>query len=200
MGTWKLTVVGLAAMTAAACGGGGHGRDGIASADGSGAGAAARGSTTTSIPADEAMLQFTRCMREHGIDLPDPDENGSVLLAPDDGDIDVHNDEFREAERACMEFLPSRDGVSEEDAAQMEDKLRALAECMRDHGFDIPDPVIVRPGDQAPGDIPDDPPDIDFDDPEFRAAERECSEEVDLGIPGGGPGDPGGPGDREDEQ
>ena len=93
-------------------------------------------------------------------------------------------------------FLPSRDGVSEEDAAEMEDKLRQMAECMRDKGFDLPDPVIVRPGDEDPGDVPDDPPDLDLDDPEFRAAERECSDEADLGVPGG----PSGPAAPEEGQ
>ncbi|MFC9971495.1 hypothetical protein ACFVH6_11445 [Spirillospora sp. NPDC127200] len=54
-----------------------------------------------------------KCMREHGIDMPDPDENGRVTVTKrkgeeDDGpSLDGPDDpKFREADKACRKLLP----------------------------------------------------------------------------------------------
>ena len=173
-------VVGVAVILGAGCGGDGGGDDVATLGGGDGGGA----ETTTTLPADEAMLKFVRCMREHGIDMPDPDENGSVISRVGEGGFDPQSEEFRAANEACEEYAPSMDGVSEEDAAQLQDQMREMAECMRDAGFDIPDPVIVAPGEDPPP-APSQEPDFDPDDPAFREAERRCSARVGLEAPDG---------------
>ena len=86
---------------------------------------------------DERRQQFTQCMREHGVDLPDP-EPGSG------GKVRVHGagpdkEKMQAAMEACRQFMPNggeRMQLSPEDL----EKMRQMAQCMREHGVDMPDP------------------------------------------------------------
>jgi hypothetical protein len=54
------------------------------------------------------MVAFARCMREHGIDMPDPTGDGLVLRRDDGGrggGPDPSSEKFREAEKACDHHL-----------------------------------------------------------------------------------------------
>ena len=54
----------------------------------------------------DAMLEFARCMREHGIDMPDPGSGeGGFRVRIGDGGIDPESAEFQEAQEACGELL-----------------------------------------------------------------------------------------------
>ena len=173
------------ALAISACGGGGDDGDGVATLTGSdGAGG---DTTTTTVDPEEGMLRFTRCMREHGVEMPDPGGDGALLIDPDSG-IDPSDPTFRAAEEACAEHLPQAGAVqSDQDLAELQDQLRAMAECMRDRGFDVPDPEIRKVGDGGPPPDPSGSPGFDPDDPAFRAAERECSDGAGRPTPGGRP-------------
>jgi hypothetical protein len=56
----------------------------------------------------EAALAFARCMRRHGIDIPDPqfEEGGRGRMRVPLGKIDPDDPEFRAAEEACGDLLP----------------------------------------------------------------------------------------------
>ena len=57
------------------------------------------------------MLDFARCMREHGIDMPDPGEGGMIFNVGgpgEDGSFD--KDTFEAAQEACQDLLPGRLG------------------------------------------------------------------------------------------
>jgi len=55
----------------------------------------------------EQSLTFTRCMRSHGVaKFPDPDPDGSVMLRRN-GPIDVEAPQFKSAERACANEIPT---------------------------------------------------------------------------------------------
>ncbi|MCI0687117.1 MAG: hypothetical protein L0Y54_07775, partial [Sporichthyaceae bacterium] len=71
--------------------------------------AGATGSDTASSREDreEQMLQFTECLREHGLDVEDPGENGELGLQLR-GSGDGPDPETREALEACEEFSPMR--------------------------------------------------------------------------------------------
>src|SRR5829696_3835728 len=62
---------------------------------------------------EQKLLDFSACMREHGIDMPDPQfENGgaTVQIGGPDGEgpqIDPESDEFKDAQAACKEKLPA---------------------------------------------------------------------------------------------
>lgn len=82
---------------------------------------------------DEQRLRFTRCMREHGVDVPDenPANPGKgTTLKGDGAKID-------EAFKACQKQVPS--GVNQNDP-KVKDELLRLVRCMREHGVDMPDP------------------------------------------------------------
>ena len=68
-------------------------------------------------PAEEAKMKeqalaFSKCIRDHGIDMPDPqfssDGGGmSVTIGKDDGPkIDPSSPAFKDAQKACEEFMP----------------------------------------------------------------------------------------------
>jgi hypothetical protein len=52
------------------------------------------------------MLRFARCMRAHGVPLPDPGPNGDSGGTPTK--IDKRSPQVRTAEAACEDLLPSR--------------------------------------------------------------------------------------------
>jgi hypothetical protein len=65
---------------------------------------------------EQKLLDFSRCMREHGVDMPDPQfENGGANVTiggPDGPDIDPNSQAFKDAEKACESLLPGKLGSS----------------------------------------------------------------------------------------
>jgi hypothetical protein len=203
----------------AACGGGESTRD-IASLQEE---TADTGSSTTVAAAaaadpEQAMLDFTQCMRDHDTDMPDPQvstANGGFAFditiqgevgaegGPDSAEIQ----KMQEAHEACKHFLEGMVQQFERpDMTEMQDQMLAFSQCMRDHGVDYPDPVFSEDGgvtimgpDEGGGG-----PVVDPSDPAFQEAQEACQEV--FGGQGGpmtvfsGPGDGGafvGPGGGE---
>ena len=121
---------------------------------------------------EEAMLAYARCMREHGIDVPDPqvDEDGRTefrLVRPRGNE-----EKFEEAQEACGEHLEDARprNLDPEQEQEIREAMLAFAKCMREHGVDMPDPEFGEGGRgtvRMRGNI-------DPDDPEFREAEEAC--------------------------
>ena len=181
--TWRGLIVLLAVMlVAAACGSG---------SDDAGQGVASlEGSTETSRPADggdpgedaeDAMLEFTECLRDQGLEVEDPefDNEGNFRFNMPMGEFmeRMNRDESREAFNACSHLLM---GVAQQfgsfDRTEMEDQLYEYAACMRDNGFDMPDPDFSSPGAFDPEADPAAGPfaEIDTTDPDFLAANEAC--------------------------
>lgn len=63
----------------------------------------------------DALIAFSRCMREHGIDMPDPQfsDGGAALIMPDNGKqaFDPNSQKFKDAQSACENLLPGGGGV-----------------------------------------------------------------------------------------
>lgn len=53
----------------------------------------------------KAMLAYARCMRGHGVDMPDPDPNSGALAPKGANDFDEESDEFQTAHSACRSHL-----------------------------------------------------------------------------------------------
>ncbi|MDX2342755.1 MAG: hypothetical protein QNL12_02960 [Acidimicrobiia bacterium] len=175
----------ILALVAAACGG-----------DDSGDGNAVASikdvaTTTTAAPgeADElgndeaAVLEFAACMRDGGIDFPDPvvDSDGNVgfdLLALRDL-AEVDQAEIEAAFEPCAPFLAGVNfGFDRVFETEFQDELVAFSACMRDNGFDLPDPdfsALTGDGQLYP--------EFDLDDPDFEVALEACEESL-PGIPG----------------
>ncbi|WP_162606704.1 hypothetical protein [Jiangella asiatica] len=102
--------------------------------DVSAAGTGGGGESVDDGDVEDDELAFYECMREHGVDMPDPDPNqqGVQLTLPDDPDAEAAMEE-------CRSLLPNGGEMPEQDAESLE-SLRAFTECMRENGVDMPDP------------------------------------------------------------
>jgi len=163
--------ISLAVLVAlAGCGAGGDG-DGVATAGG-----AASPSPTASGGAagdqQERAFKYAQCMRDHGVDMPDPVvENGQVRIqvrAKPGTDVDA-------AQAACKDYAPDGGPGGGSVDPRMQEQMLAFARCMREHGVEsFPDPDPNRGGVRIDGRI--------AGDPEFEAAQRAC--EPEMGKPG----------------
>lgn len=146
-------VLGIAAVATvlAGCSSGGDDAGKVASAGGSSSAAPAPGGGGGIDQATkDQMLARAKCMRENGVNIPDPTFDGGMMpreMIPDG----VSEETYKKATEACAKFMP--DGGSKEDQAKALDKSRAMAKCLREHGIDTPDPdethglQIGKPGD-----------------------------------------------------
>lgn len=140
--------------------------DGIASAGG-----------TSSAPVEEVSdeeqaLEFVECMRDNGIDLPDPEpkEGGGFDYGIADLGIDRTDSSFLDAMQACADKLPGG-GAGFQDDPEAQAKMVEFAECMREHGIDLPDP---EPG----GGFGEAMAKIDRDSPAFQQALEACKDKL----------------------
>ena len=152
--------LGLALMLAA-CGGSPDG-DRVASLSGDGAtGTTSGAAKAPSRDPQQAALDFARCMREHGVDMPDPevDEQGRIQVrigagGPGGGGARPDPKKLEAARKACGGLMGGGDGDRQIDPADR-DAMVAFARCMREHGIDMPDPtgdglLMRRDGEDGP--------------------------------------------------
>jgi hypothetical protein len=131
--------------------------------------------------ARKAMLDYARCMREHDVDMPDPQFNGGRTMMK--GPRNVDPAKLRAADTACQPILEKVKPPEIPEAQKEEFKKAALAHarCMREHGIDkFPDPAFdenggaqIRIG-RGSG--------LDPESPKFKAAQKACEKE----MPGAG--------------
>lgn len=92
---------------------------------------AADSSTQT---ADEWHLSLAKCMRDEGIDYPDPVEGQGLPFE--------NTDSFKVAFETCGEKIgpsPRAESV-DPDSPEMRELALKTAKCLRDQGVDVPDP------------------------------------------------------------
>jgi hypothetical protein len=142
--------------------------------------------------AQQAMLDFAKCMREHGIDMADPQfngEGGGIFTAGKEGaDSPQDKADLDAAQNACQSYLDKvKQNAAPMDPAKLEEekqKLLDFAQCMRDHGIDFPDPQISTDGGglsvQMGG------PGLDPDSPAFKEANDACATQTGMPQPGSG--------------
>ena len=147
--------------------------------------------------AHEARLAYARCMRENGVDIPDPDPNGLIQMGPGGaGTIGGDDEKTKAANKACEHHL--RDGLppmSAEDEQRMRDELLAFARCMREQGVDMPDPSAPGSNEGGGGFTVDMPEPGSQEDTKFKEAQKKCDHL--LRKPGAG-GDGAGKGGGRD--
>jgi len=148
----------------------------------------------------DAMLEFAACMREHGIDMPDPEfdgDGGGVMIGggPDEPGNQPSQEEFEAADEACssiMDEVRPDIQLTPEEQAEMQDDMVAVSQCMRDKGWDMPDPQVNEDGSVMVERNQDDPTSGKAPTPENREEHQSdmeaCQEE--LGIERTGPGAP----------
>jgi hypothetical protein len=174
----------LLGMTAAC--GSGSGDDDSALPDAAGASSSSpSGDDEADLDPEDAMLKFAECMREHGVDMPDPSPGGGVRINGEG----LSEDQMEAAQSACQKWM---DMAEPEDGGQElteEEKQSFLdmAQCMRDRGYNFPDPTfdggrVTQKMEKGEGDLPGP------DDPAFKKDMEECSAEAGLEPPGEGGG------------
>jgi hypothetical protein len=192
-----LATVAVVALVAA-CSGAATG-PGVATLDDpSASGSPGASPAASALTPQDAALAFARCMRENGIDMPDPivstDGNGGTKIdqrAGPGANTPASKERFNKADEACRHFMEAAmpNGQGPAMSAEDQDKVLAFAKCMREHGVDMPDPdfsgggvrIQVNSGSDSGGTGPK-------EDPDFQTAEAACSSLLPGKMGPGGPG------------
>lgn len=129
----------------------------------SGTASAAPTGSADALSEQERALKFAQCMREHGVDMPDPvSEDGKISIqirAKPGTDVDA-------AQAACKQWAPNGGPGGGKVDPQMQEQMRKMAQCMRDNGVEnFPDPQEGG-GIRLDGSI--------SGDPDFEAAQKKC--------------------------
>jgi hypothetical protein len=176
----RSAAAGVLLLTAlAACSASPASTDGVATLE-SAAPAGASAEPSASLAPEDAMLAFAECMRDQGIDMPDPETasgpgggGGAIAFGAAGGD----QEKFQVAMEECDEFLEQARGVRGEIDPEQLDRMLEFAGCMREHGIDMPDPnadggMIIRRSDD--GRVTNSASGIDPSSPEFQEAQEAC--------------------------
>ena len=114
---------------------------------------------------EEAGLEFTECLRAHGVEVDDP-KPGQQNIEVEDGDDPA----TKQALAACNGKL---DSAGQELSSGEEEEFRegalALAQCFREQGIERGDPEFLGPG-KFHLDIDG----LDTESPAFEAAREAC--------------------------
>lgn len=152
-------------------------------------GGSSSGNGASADDGEQRGLQFARCMRDHGVDIPDPTvkrggggANFSFRVGGPGAGRGRGPDPKRvqTAMAACRKYMPN--GGRPPSAAQqqeMRDRALRFSRCMRAHGVDFPDPKSGPGGGVMIGG-----PGAKFDpaSPSFQKAQQACQSL----LPGGG--------------
>ncbi|RJL34257.1 hypothetical protein [Bailinhaonella thermotolerans] len=128
--------------------------DGVASAGGGTAAASASPSAQASSDPRDDQLKFAQCMRENGVNMPDPD--------PDDGKVRIHGnpgnrDAVQKALKKCEKHMQGGGRRLDPSDPAVRDQMVKFARCMRQHGINMPDPepgsrghrIEIKKGEEA---------------------------------------------------
>jgi hypothetical protein len=162
-------------------------------------------STTSSSARYEARLNYAKCMRSHGVNVPDPSANGGAAAGANGAGAGAggfralrSNPNFASANTACAKYRSQAfafGNASPAQRAQLQQDLVKFAECMRAHNINIPDPTTGGGPGGAFG-IFRSIPSSERNSPAFASATKACSSDIPFrrGGGGGGPGAGGPPG------
>lgn len=120
-------------------------------------------SASPSLSRDDMAIKFTQCLRENGLDVPDP-EPGKGPLFKFDANSGVSQEQVQKAMEACQQYNPQGEGGTN---PQQEENGRKYAECMRKNGVEkFPDPKPGQRGVMIGPEV--------GEDPDFKKAQDAC--------------------------
>jgi hypothetical protein len=131
--------------------------------------------------ARDAAIKFAECMREHGVDMPDPGTGGRQVFKVGPNE-ETTPEELDEAQQACRKYQEQIEPpeLSEEQREEFREAALAHARCMRENGIEnFPDPTISESAEaslrisKSSG--------IDPESSEFKEAEEACADELPEG-------------------
>jgi hypothetical protein len=188
---------GVAVIALAACGSSATSSSGSLSAGSGGSGASAGNY--------QARLNFAKCMRSHGVNVPDPSANGGPAAGAGGGGAGGgggfqslrDNPNFQSASQACAKYRSKAFGfanITPAERAQFGQEEVKFAECMRSHSVNIADPSNSGTGGGFGAIFREITP-AERQSPAFQTAFKDCSASLPFrrrGAGGGAP--PGAPG------
>lgn len=174
---WRLAVLaGLFALVTACGNGGDDGTDDVASISepNTASSDAPKGDDEPDI---DQMRAYAKCMREHGVDMKDPEADGGGIgiAVPAEGSAEM--EKVNKADEACKQHLPNG-GEPQKPTAEDLDKAREMAKCLREHGIDVKEPTADDPGIAISGGPGDDPEKVN------KAMEACAPEDARIGTQG----------------
>jgi hypothetical protein len=132
------------------------------------------GGPTTTLSRTESGIAFTKCLRQNGIDVADPDASGRFPQIPTGPAADA-------AVKKCQSLLGASNGGAPKMTPEFKAQILAMAKCMRDSGYpDFPDPTITDAGVTFP-----DTPGINQDDPKVQDTLNACMKKTNFDVTGG---------------
>ena len=96
---------------------------------------------------EEYLLRMVKCMRDKGVDVSDPDSQGSVQFPQTEEATRIGNQ--------CVKEVGPAPGVEDLSKPDVQQDLVKAAQCLRAEGYDVPDPSPEK-GLQLNGEIPKD--------------------------------------------
>lgn len=90
-------------------------------------------------PDVDGLVNYARCMRKHGVDMPDPQVSGKGVRMAMRGRPGSEN-AMKRAQEACRSVQGAPREPSKQELAEARDNALKVAKCMRKHGIDVPDP------------------------------------------------------------
>lgn len=160
----------------AACSSGSSAGPSIASLASPAANASASTGGSSIASSQQALLDYAQCMREQGVDMPDPrfGADGRPVFGSLFAGLDTSSPEYQAAYQSCSQYLQGVSFVSDPaQRAEQQARLLAFTQCMRADGIDIPDPQpnpAAGPGGGLFGGS-----DVDVTSPEYQAAYQACA-------------------------
>ncbi|WP_408895839.1 hypothetical protein ACJ5H2_13065 [Nocardioides sp. R1-1] len=132
----------------------------------------------TAAEREDAFLDFAACMRENGVPMDDPKPGAGGGLLINGKEVDPET--ARAAEEKCHhlieDVLPDAEDMKVD--PEQKEAMLAQAACMRERGWDIPDPQFD--GGQVRAELGGG---VDPTDPEFQKDHAACAEESGLEAP-----------------
>jgi len=167
--------------TTAACGDSGKGNDNaLPDAAGASTSASTSADDEEELDPEDAMLKFAQCMRDQGVDVPDPTDGG--IRVNGEG---LSQEQMESAQAACQKWMDMAepDDGGQEMSEEEKQSFLDMAACMRERGYNFPDPTfdggrVTQKIEKGEGDLPGP------DDPAFEKDQEECSAEAGLEPPG----------------
>ncbi|XVQ08818.1 hypothetical protein ACQP1W_40685 [Spirillospora sp. CA-255316] len=132
---WALGLAAPLVFGLAGCGDDQQG-SGVASAGGASA-ARASASPTQSLSPEDAQLKFAQCMRQNGIDVPDPKSGTNFRMEIAKG---TDREKLQAAMEKCRPYLEASGRLPDLNDPKVKDQMVKFAQCARSHGINIPDP------------------------------------------------------------
>jgi hypothetical protein len=125
-------------------------------------------------------LKFAQCMREHGVDMPDPGSDGKITINSGPGQEHTVDD----AQQACRQFAPNGgNGPDKPMPKADQERFLKFAACMRQHGVPMQDPEFEGGGVKMRVQAPDGPGNQAKD----EAAQKACANLLPAEQQGPGP-------------